>query len=364
MFIRGKTVLKQAKESIKLLTDKNGNFRVPTLFLTNAGNELCSSKSAKLSSILGVNINPDQVVLSHSPLKLAAEFHKKHCLISGQGPIVEIATKLGFKKVITIDELRQYYPQLDVVDHKRRNFAPCVLKRYLPQIEAVVLFGESVRWETSLQIIADVLMCNGKLDETPREFPRENLPILACNTDLVWMAEASMPRFGHGTFLHCLEQVYSKLSGYDLKYSYLVGKPYDITYIYAENLINRFAKSMGINEKIKRLYAVGDNLDTDIAGANIYNKLLEKNKKITNTEQEKIVDTKLKSLHKNAQAESVHSILVRTGVYQGDENEFKNSSLVYAHKDANIDNKMREPKSICDNVYDAVKLVYKLENFN
>lgn len=100
-------------------------------------------------------------------------------------------------------------------------------------------------------------MCNGKLDETPREFPRENLPILACNTDLVWMAEASMPRFGHGTFLHCLEQVYSKLSGYDLKYSYLVGKPYDITYIYAENLINRFAKSMGINEKIKRLYAVG-----------------------------------------------------------------------------------------------------------
>lgn len=84
---------------------------------------MCSSKSAKLSSILGVNINPDQVVLSHSPLKLAAEFHKKHCLISGQGPIVEIATKLGFKKVITIDELRQYYPQLDVVDHKRRNFA-------------------------------------------------------------------------------------------------------------------------------------------------------------------------------------------------------------------------------------------------
>jgi hypothetical protein len=64
-----------------------------------------------------------------------------------------------------------------------------------------VLFGESVRWETNLQLIIDVLKCNGKLDEAPKFFPRENLPILACNTDMVWMAEASMPRFGHGTAL-------------------------------------------------------------------------------------------------------------------------------------------------------------------
>ena len=61
--------------------------------------------------------------MSHSPLKLATEFHKKHCLVSGQGPIVEIAHRLGFKSVITIEEIRRYYPQLDVVDHKRRNFA-------------------------------------------------------------------------------------------------------------------------------------------------------------------------------------------------------------------------------------------------
>ena len=46
----------------------------------------------------------------------------KHCLISGQGPIIDIAKNLGFKSVITVEDLRQYNPHLDVVDHKRRNF--------------------------------------------------------------------------------------------------------------------------------------------------------------------------------------------------------------------------------------------------
>jgi len=39
-----------------MITDNKGKFKVPTLFLTNAGNELRSSKSAKLSQILGVQV--------------------------------------------------------------------------------------------------------------------------------------------------------------------------------------------------------------------------------------------------------------------------------------------------------------------
>lgn len=36
-------------------------------------------------------ISPDQVIMSHSPLKMFKQFQDKHCLISGQGPILEIA---------------------------------------------------------------------------------------------------------------------------------------------------------------------------------------------------------------------------------------------------------------------------------
>jgi HAD superfamily hydrolase (TIGR01456 family) len=125
VLIRGRSLLPRTRNCIRLITDKNGNFTVPTIFLTNAGNELRSTKTAKLANILGVNVEMDQVVMSHSPLRILKSFHNRRCLISGQGPVVEIAKNLGFTKIITVEDLRQYYPHLDVVDHKRRSFMVC-----------------------------------------------------------------------------------------------------------------------------------------------------------------------------------------------------------------------------------------------
>jgi len=52
-----------------------------------------------------------------------------------------------------------------------------------------------VRWETSLQLIIDVLLSNGNPGAELREIPYPHLPVLACNMDLLWMAEAKMPRW-------------------------------------------------------------------------------------------------------------------------------------------------------------------------
>lgn len=59
--------------------------------------------------------------MSHSPLRMFQQFHDKHVLINGQGPIREIAQNLGFTKVTTVEELSEYFPYLDVMDHKRRR---------------------------------------------------------------------------------------------------------------------------------------------------------------------------------------------------------------------------------------------------
>lgn len=61
-------------------------------------------------------------------------------------------------------------------------------------LPGVVLFGEPVRWETSLQLIVDVLLSNGNPGADPEGIPYPHLPVLACNMDLLWMAEAKMPR--------------------------------------------------------------------------------------------------------------------------------------------------------------------------
>lgn len=64
-------------------------------------------------------------------------------------------------------------------------------------------------------------------------------------------------RFGHGTFLLCLEAIYRKLTGRELHYTGLTGKPSLLTYRYAERLLAQQAERRGWAAPIRSLYAVG-----------------------------------------------------------------------------------------------------------
>lgn len=59
---------------------------------------------------------------------------------------------------------------------------------------AVILFGEPIRWETNLQLIIDILLTHGNLNSPHQTHAVPHLPLLACNMDLMWMAEANSPR--------------------------------------------------------------------------------------------------------------------------------------------------------------------------
>ena len=82
VIVRGKTVLPTAPEAFSLLWDRaESRWRVPTIFVTNAGNTLRQEKADKLSDWLGIPVTEDQVVMSHSPLKMFTEYHNKHVSI-------------------------------------------------------------------------------------------------------------------------------------------------------------------------------------------------------------------------------------------------------------------------------------------
>ncbi|CAF3671641.1 unnamed protein product [Rotaria sordida] len=387
VLMRGRKLLPYTRDAFQSLVKTTGEFRIPTVFVTNAGNELRSSKAAKLTQILEIPIAPEQVILAHSPLKLFTKFHKKHCLISGQGPIAEIAKDLGFTKVTTIEELCDAFPNLDMIDHKKRRGFHSPFRDYFLPIEAVVLFDEPVRWETCLQLIIDVLMTNGNLSSPIIPPPVSHLPILASNADLLWMAEAALPRFGHGSFLHCLENLYEKISGHPLQYTAIVGKPSEITFYHAEYLVCRHACELGLKQPIKRLYAVGDNPDTDIYGANVYNRYLQTrslsrlNQVVSQTTTTTLTGNIKNIIDKNFwtnlnivelvvndaehyyAAESLESILVCTGVYNRDIHD-ETSDKNHGHRDMIIDAELRKPKHICEHVLDAVKLIFNIEQFH
>ena len=59
---------------------------------------------------------------------------------------------------------------------------------------AIVLLGEPIRWESALQLCTDLLLSNGNPSKRLNYIPDEHIPVIACNTDLLWMAEAPLPR--------------------------------------------------------------------------------------------------------------------------------------------------------------------------
>uniref|UniRef100_A0A667YIG2 Haloacid dehalogenase like hydrolase domain containing 5 n=1 Tax=Myripristis murdjan TaxID=586833 RepID=A0A667YIG2_9TELE len=266
VLVRGGSPIPAARRAFRKLLDSNNDFLLPVVFVTNAGNCLRQHKAAQLSHLLGVQIAPEQVMLSHSPLRLLRGFHDKCVLVSGQGPVTDIASSLGFHRVVSVEQLREQHPLLDRVDHSRR-----------PTLTVpIILFGEPIRWETNLQLVIDVLLTDGNLTAPYHTTSSAHLPVLACNTDLMWMAEAPSPRcgpsrrFGHGVFLLCLEAVFRRLTGRELTYQAVLGKPSLLTYQHAEHLL----RLQNNNSPVRTIYAIGDNLMTDIYGANLYNRHL------------------------------------------------------------------------------------------
>lgn len=43
--------------------------------------------------LLSPQVSPEQVILSHSPLRLFSQFHRRCMLVAGQGPVEENAHK-------------------------------------------------------------------------------------------------------------------------------------------------------------------------------------------------------------------------------------------------------------------------------
>uniref|UniRef100_A0A8C9NA79 Haloacid dehalogenase-like hydrolase domain-containing 5 n=1 Tax=Serinus canaria TaxID=9135 RepID=A0A8C9NA79_SERCA len=350
VLVRGRTPIPAARAAFRKLVNPQGQFLVPVVFVTNAGDCLRQKKAEQLSHLLG--ISQDQVMMSHSPLRMFKRYHEKCVLVSGQGPLLDIAQDLGFCQPITIDTLREKRPLLDAVDHDRR---PNVLV-------TVVLFGEPVRWETSLQLIIDVLLTSGYPGNPYGQESYPHLPVLACNMDLMWVAEAQSPRFGHGTFMVCLENIYKKITGKDLKYEALMGKPSRLTYQYAEHLIRAQALQRSWEQPIQTLYAVGDNVMTDVYGANLYNRYLQESSRSHPR-------ARLPGELAAAAAARCSSVLVCTGVYDPHSEVALPSrdsiaqNVFHGHRDFSFDPALVEPDHIVPDVDAAVDLVFQLENF-
>lgn len=232
-------------------------------------------------------------------------------------------------------------------------------------INSVLIFHDSRDWGRDVQIVCDVLRSDKGLlgtlqpfHHTPHYIP--SVPIYFSNPDFLyvvyfasfiqyrmlinrtfcsWANEFSVSRFGQGAFRMCLERVYRALTGHSLPVAGAFGKPFTRTYQYAEEVINSLDTSSG--KPLKRpVYAVGDNLASDIMGANNY---------------------------------GWKSILVRTGVYKEDVDDNSENRGKFQLPDEFLETlkgetsvsaeffRRTEPHMICDDIGEAVEHILREE---
>ena len=199
-----------------------------------------------------------------------------------------------------------------------------------------MVFNEPRDWALDIQLIIDLLLSiGGHLGTLSTKNGDSNLPnqgylqdgqpeLYFSNPDLLWAASYHLPRLGQGGFQAALEGVFNAITGGPANnvhlHRNLFGKPTHATFAFAENRLNqhRTALQGSDADKLKSVYMVGDNPESDIRGANEY---------------------------RSPAGSRWDSVLVRSGVYRGGKPAY-------------------EPKVIVQDVWDAVRYGLGKEGVN
>ncbi|KAL5253672.1 hypothetical protein ACHWQZ_G013446 [Mnemiopsis leidyi] len=267
VLIRGARTIPGTVEGFKKLSDREGNLKHPVVFLTNGSYRSELAKAEELSEKLTVNIKEDQIVLVNTPLRTFTDWHDRSVFFAGQGSsLCSTAQDLGFKRPVVLADVLRDIPMFNVISHRKRlalnsGVLPEVLPDYLP-IHGIVIANTPVDWEAHVQFLLDLLLTRGELRASNKG---SQLPFIACNPDLVWASEYHLPRLACGAFVHMLAELYKEMSGRELEVTWC-GKPTEVTYTYALNMLHQQAAVLG--QKIDKVYGIGDNVDVDVLGAN------------------------------------------------------------------------------------------------
>lgn len=143
-----------------------------------------------------------------------------------------------------------------------------------------------MRYVLLSQVLCDVLRAGGHPGKLDSNIPQPQIFFAA--DDFEYPTKFPVPRFGMGAFRIILETLYVKLMKRPLAHTSF-GKPKPVVYHLAEKTLHNIARMMHFQEKmilppketssvvrselpekdcaLKTLYMIGDNPETDIAGA-------------------------------------------------------------------------------------------------
>lgn len=179
-----------------------------------------------------------------------------------------------------------HFTEEDRAQAKPRDFSKM-------KFDAILVFADSRDYATDMQLILDLLLAeDGKLLTRAKDPVASRIPIYFSQGDLIMPTDhQGPPRLTQGLFRISIEAQYKALTGVDLE-RVVYGKPERATYTYADEVLKSWMEQIHNENRLpQNIYMVGDNPASDICGGNMH---------------------------------GWNTCLVRTGVFQGGDNDENN----------------------------------------
>ncbi|RPD54179.1 HAD hydrolase [Lentinus tigrinus ALCF2SS1-7] len=307
VLLRGPHTIPAARRALDMLNGANPmGVKIPFILLTNGGGTHEEVRKHKLSSQLGVQIHSNQIVQAHTILKSVAHKYadKPVLVLGGLNDVVrKVAESYGFKQAYTTLDVLAWKPEAwpfhELTPEERASTKPVDFST--TPISAIFVFHDPRNWSLDMQITLDVIRSGGIIGgpylDTPKPADQQPLPqherahsqgapsqhrqvapkgekppieVVFCNPDLLWKSDFPQPRLGQGAFRMAFQTVYEALVGTPYPHVTQYGKPTAATYKFAEKVLRDRLEELagGRVEEMPRVYMVGDNPESDIAGAN------------------------------------------------------------------------------------------------
>ncbi|KAI3324900.1 HAD-superfamily hydrolase [Xylariaceae sp. AK1471] len=296
VLVHGDLLIPEGKRALEILNGDNElGIKIAHIFLTNGSGKPEKARCEQLTKILQNPVSTDQFIQSHTPMSALASYYKTVLVVGGVGyRCREVAELYGFQDVVVPNDIVAWDPTIapyrEFTEYEKamsrpRDFRKC-------NIEAILVFSDSRDYATDIQIIMDLLLSeNGRLGTKAKDPVSQRIPIYFSQGDLLCPTEHWQPRMSQGAFRIGLEAMYKALTGVDLE-RVVYGKPELAAYKYADEVLTSWVEQIHGEAKLpENIYMIGDNPASDIVGGNNY---------------------------------GWNTCLVRTGVFQGGDNDENN----------------------------------------
>lgn len=296
VLVHGDRLIPQGQRVLEILNGDNElGIKIPHIFVTNGSGKPEAPRCDQLSKILSSPISVDQFIQSHTPMRALSEYYNTVLVVGGEGyKCREVAEQYGFKDIVVPNDIIAWDPTIApyrvFTDEERASSRPRDFSKV--NIDAIMVFSDSRDYATDMQIIMDLLRSeNGRFHTMAKDPVSQRIPIYFSQGDMLCPTEHPFPRMSQGTFRIGLEAMYKALTGEDLE-RVVYGKPEMATYKYADEVLTSWMEQIHGEEVLpENVYMIGDNPASDIIGGNMY---------------------------------GWNTCLVRTGVFQGGDNDENN----------------------------------------